>query len=141
MAYTIYVGDNRDYLPPNYAVFIGGEPNSDTNSWVLGNAKVSTNESDLKDGVLYPYAGGIGVYKCPADASLARGTQMPRLRSYAMNQYMTLQGTPGLLLRSFQIRSNALSFVFIDEEENSIEDGNFGTWREPNTTWLKIFQL
>ncbi len=136
--FIMYVGENRDFLPPNYALFIGGEPYSDTNSWVLGNAKVSTNESDLKNGVLYSYVGGVGAYKCPADQSLGRGTKIPRLRSCALNQYMTLDGSPGVLAKSLQIRTNAQVFVFVDEEENSIEDGNFGTWRSPNTTWLNM---
>ena len=87
--YHMYMNDNRDYLMPNYPVFIGGEANSGPNSWVLGNARVSVLESDIKNGVLYPYVGGIGIYKCPADLSLARGTQIPRLRSCSLNQYMT----------------------------------------------------
>jgi prepilin-type N-terminal cleavage/methylation domain-containing protein/prepilin-type processing-associated H-X9-DG protein len=136
--YTMYTDDNRDYLAPNYAVFIAGEPNSGPNSWVLGNAKVSTLESDIKDGVLYPYVGGVPIYKCPADLSLARGTKIPRLRSYALDTFMTLDGMPGVLMKGHQIRTNANVFVFIDEEENSIEDGNFGTWREPNSTWLNM---
>ena len=136
--YHMYMNDNRDYLMPNYPVFIGGEANSGPNSWVLGNARVSVLESDIKNGVLYPYVGGIGIYKCPADLSLARGTQIPRLRSCSLNQYMTLDGLAGVVIKGHQIRTNATVFTFIDEEESSIEDGNFGTWREPNSTWLNV---
>jgi prepilin-type N-terminal cleavage/methylation domain-containing protein/prepilin-type processing-associated H-X9-DG protein len=137
-AYFAYVGENTDHLPPNYVIWIGGEPNSDVNSWVLGNAKTSTQISDLTRGVLYPYVGAPGVYKCPADLSVANGTTTPRLRSCALNQYLTLNGGPTSLYRGSQIRSNAQVFTFIDEDQASIEDGNFGTWRPPNQTWLNL---
>src|SRR5688572_17182887 len=55
--FTMYLGDFQDYLPPNYHVTVGGEPASGPNSWVLGNARVSTDEMDIKNGVLFPFVG------------------------------------------------------------------------------------
>jgi prepilin-type processing-associated H-X9-DG protein len=45
---------------------------------------------------------------------------------------------PNPLLKYVRIRQNAHVLVFIDENEGSIEDGNFGLDRSPSVCWLNM---
>ena len=113
----------------------------------------NTNTAMLIDHDAYPYAAFLGPYlkiaapfKCPADLStgLIYGRTMPRVRSYSMNNFI------GLPSRSNTTDANATSnpqgsskyppyqkitsipvptmtFVVLDEREDSINDGDFFT--------------
>src|SRR5437870_9644399 len=59
--YLMYVHDNNDWFPLNDA--------TDTNlvqrsvkGWVLGNAKLDTNTSNIQAGAIYPYVDSTTVY-------------------------------------------------------------------------------
>jgi prepilin-type N-terminal cleavage/methylation domain-containing protein/prepilin-type processing-associated H-X9-DG protein len=102
---------------------------------------------------LYPYGAYLGpyiksfpVFKCPADRSTANvfGSVKPRVRSLAMNNFV---GAPSRSNTSdsdpftnpkgsskyppyqklSSIPSASLTFVFLDEREDSINDGTFST--------------
>ncbi|MEO8426357.1 MAG: type II secretion system protein [Verrucomicrobiota bacterium] len=97
--------------------------NSDTNTFVL------TQLSPLA-----PYIGrSAGVFKCPADKSLDRGTKgAPRVRSISMNGYLGERAgpySPGYkqFKKSTDLTSPPPSrtWVFLDEREDSINDGWF----------------
>ena len=113
----------------------------------------NTNISMLLDNSAYQYGAYLGSYiktaaafKCPADQSTAtiQGHKMPRVRSLSMNNFL---GAPS---RSNTTDANAISnpqgsskyppyqkissivsptltFVFLDEREDSINDGTFST--------------
>ncbi|HTY85925.1 MAG TPA: prepilin-type N-terminal cleavage/methylation domain-containing protein [Candidatus Acidoferrum sp.] len=113
----------------------------------------NTNIAMLIDKEAYPYAAYLGPYiktalpfKCPADLSTAKiyGRSMPRVRSYSMNNFL---GSPS---RANNTDANAVSnpqgsskyapyqkitaipvpsmtFVVLDEREDSINDGDFFT--------------
>jgi prepilin-type processing-associated H-X9-DG protein len=113
----------------------------------------NTNTAMLLDNNAYPYGAYLGSYiktaaafKCPADQSTAtiQGHKMPRVRSLSMNNFL---GAPS---RSNTTDANAISnpqgsskyppyqktssilaptltFVFLDEREDSINDGTFST--------------
>ena len=113
----------------------------------------NTNTAMLIDHDSYPYGAYLGIYvknaaafKCPADRSscVIYGSRMPRVRSYSMNNFV---GKPS---RSNSTDANAISnpqgsskyptyqtlssiltasltFVFLDEREDSINDGTFFT--------------
>jgi len=141
-AYVLYLGDHGDALPPNKSWFDGsiGEAVSASGSWVLGNAKYYSDPTNLHAGVLWPYVEGAGVYLCPADKSLlSGGSPAPRLRSYASSQYLN-GAPPDAITRMSQMRRPppVNVFNFIDENETSIEDGNFGTQRAPSDRWLNL---
>src|SRR5258706_403750 len=140
IGFAMYVGENNDMLPPNYgAVDSIPESSSGTNSWVLGEVRWFSLDTDIDQGVLYTYVAGRGVYKCPSDSSKTRGANsILRNRSYALNQYLTLTKLPDRLLKSIQIQNPAKVFTFIDEHPDSIEDGNFGVDRSPAGSWLKL---
>jgi len=91
----------------------------------------NTNVLFLLNSQLGKYAGSAGVYKCPADLSLSKGkTGSPRVRSISMNGYLGERGGPfsagywqfkklGAIPRPSQ------TWVFVDEREDSINDGWF----------------
>ena len=102
---------------------------------------------------LYPYAAYLGPYiktpaafKCPADHSTATifGVKKDRVRSLSMNNFVgapsrsnTTDSNPTTnpqgsskyppYQRIASIRSASLTFVFLDEREDSINDGTFFT--------------
>jgi len=80
---------------------------------------------------LSPYLShSAGVFKCPADKSLSRGTTgAPRVRSVSMNGYMGENHPYTSAYKQFKKMNEITdpkpshSFVFIDEREDSINDG------------------
>jgi prepilin-type N-terminal cleavage/methylation domain-containing protein/prepilin-type processing-associated H-X9-DG protein len=127
-------------------------------SWCLdgmnGPAFTQTNPSNIVNGLLFQYNTSVGIYHCPADLSTlqtpdGQPLSQPRWRSYNMSQSINgypdyvPPGAPWWLMeywtnlpcwRKFtQIRHPAPGdlFVFIDENENTIYDGQFGNPLNP----------
>lgn len=107
-----------------------------TNSWVMGeisNPSTATNQSLLRQGELFPYAGQTAVYRCPADTSRSAG--QPRVRSYSMNGWMGSRymetGLNEKAYRTFvrdgelSAASPAMLWVMADEDVTTIDDGWF----------------
>jgi prepilin-type N-terminal cleavage/methylation domain-containing protein len=122
-----YADDNANRMPANNGGSTAGGP---PGSWVLGNARTDLNYTNIQAGVIYPYLPNPKVYKCPRDHSLATGTSQERVRSISMDGYL---GADVHLTRLSQVINPgpALVFVFIDENETSIEDGTFGIRSAP----------
>ena len=138
--FLLYADDNDDRQPPDMTKDGFSLPGS----WVLGNAQTDTNTANIAAGVLYPYVGAVGVYRCPADQAPVNGCPgLRRARSYSHSGWV---GAPG----DFNIsgnKTNRLSdypwgtykvsqhrfpppsevFVFLDEHEQSINAGVFYT--------------
>ena len=90
---------------------------------------------------MYPYASAIGAYRCPANLSTVIGkNSVRRTRSYTLNGWMNSsqddQGVTqnfGYTLDDFSEMPHKMSqivrpspvgtFVFLDEQEKSIDDG------------------
>ncbi len=113
----------------------------------------NTNIAMLIDHDKYQYGAYLGSYlkvpalfKCPADFSTAQifGRIMPRVRSYSMNNFVGApsrsNSTDANAISNPQgsskyptyqtmtsIRTASLTFVFLDEREDSINDGAFFT--------------
>ena len=110
-----------------------------------GTGSENTNTAMLVDHIAYPNGAFLGSYvsknyklfRCPADKStvLIYGNRLPRARSVSMNnfvgspsdesnggasKYPTYKKTAGIL-------SPTLTFVFLDEREDSINDATFFT--------------
>lgn len=137
IAWYMYAGDNNDYLVScdRYSVI----------NWISGSMAVpleSTNVNLIRQGLLYPYNGSEGIYRCPADKSVSvlGGVKMERIRSYSISQYMNGSvdaefSDPSNPLKTFR-RAIKLAQVthpgptdaitFVDEDELSIDDGHFG---------------
>ena len=138
LAWFMYAGDNNDRLVANNIMGSG-------EGWCAGwldftpNNPDNTNVANLMDpkGKLWPYNKSLGIYKCPADLSVAliRNQTYPRVRSVSMNCKMNgsdwqyapnaIFNNPTKLVEILR-PSPANAFVFIDEREDSIDDGYFG---------------
>lgn len=155
IAWTIYNGDNGGKIPSCVPFFTRGIGNP--NAWVLGVSCPSnwpnpfgevdagvldaTNQNAILRGKLFPYAGLTDLDRCPGDRRTAGG--VPFVRSYSMNNYMN--GIPYLSWdksagldtsnRLFQTEADisrpAQLFVFIDEDESTINDAMFVTIMNP----------
>jgi prepilin-type N-terminal cleavage/methylation domain-containing protein/prepilin-type processing-associated H-X9-DG protein len=151
LAWTMYAGDNNDKLVANAD---GGRAGQDlgVDSWVAGwmdftTLTDNTNVAMLVNHDRYPYVKNPAAFKCPADKSVVRigGQSLNRVRSLSMNNYV---GTPGSnrptglwgassrytqCRRYAQIKSPVDMFVFLDEREDSINDGWYAS--DPDTKW------
>ena len=148
-AWIMCCGDNNGELP-----FCAGFIN--TNAWVLGNAQTmpqdnsrfgqldpgvldATNASAISRGTVFPYLQSPGIYRCPRDYRTVSG--VPYVRSYSMNNWMNglspAVWLPGLdPSRSVYKKDSALPapsklFVFVDEDEASINDSLFVVIMDP----------
>ncbi len=98
-------------------------------------AGANTNINFLRESQLGAYVQkNTGIYKCPADNSTSKhGTQrIPRVRSISMNAYLGDRSGPYtggyFQFKKFddiQVPSPSKCWVFIDEREDSINDGWF----------------
>ena len=140
LAWMLYGEDNGDRLVYNLGK---DETVMKRQNWVnnvldWGNAPDNTNLTLITSGKLAAYVSdAIATFKCPSDNSLS--TCGPRTRSYSMN---SLVGDPGGLLDSFnptlvqfyksaQITKPTLTFVFIEEHPDTLNDGFFmNRWYE-----------
>ena len=149
-AWLMYVQDNDDALPPNIDV-PGGlgvmKWSNAPGSWVVGNAQSDTNTDNLVSGVLFKYVGAAGVYRCPTDKStVASHPSLPRIRSYSLNWWLNgwnveadfnPRTKPLDKSKHLQLVSPSIvdTFVFIDENEQSIGDGAFVVVA-PSNLWI-----
>jgi len=131
LGWVMYAGDNRGLLAENLP-----QP-ANRNSWVADDMKAgggAYGATNLQRGVLFPYVGSVGVYRCPADTARANGA--PPVRSYAMNGWMggrameTQGRSPGYrtFVRELEIanaRAPAGLWVIADEHEATLDDGWF----------------
>jgi prepilin-type N-terminal cleavage/methylation domain-containing protein/prepilin-type processing-associated H-X9-DG protein len=151
LAWVLYSNDNSDqivrsggqaykvsYLPNSWT-----DPGDIHNQWAYGDMTVplaSTNTQLIQVGLLYPFVGGLGVYKCPADkrTALWPSTGGPlTARSMSMNAWMNpIQSWNTTRAHSVfcadfikqadvNLVGSSQLFCFIDENPASINDGWF----------------
>ena len=137
LAWTMYSGDNDDRLVP--AAWLRS-PGGWCQGWLALNASEpdNTNALNLMSplGKLWPYNQSLPIYKCPADRSMSKhgGLMLPRVRSVALNQKMNSPESwlyaPDDRFANFKKQSHipgpSQTFTFLDEREDSIDDGAFG---------------
>jgi prepilin-type N-terminal cleavage/methylation domain-containing protein/prepilin-type processing-associated H-X9-DG protein len=113
-------------------------------SWLMGGVDFTANRSnwdpaiDIMKSPLWPYCGNsVGIFKCPADRSIVRvgGRTMPRIRSMAMNNWIGGgEWGPGgvwkLYQKTSEIQNPGMTYVLLDEREDSINDGYFNVSME-----------
>ncbi len=148
LAWKMYVDDSREILP-----YVKADPYAWVNGW-LDYTSAADNwdiNHDLTQCILWPYCGkNAGIFKCPSDKSTVnvRGTISPRVRSMsmvnwvggrgdgagrlaAMNWSQTALGNKSGEARIYRKYSDmilpgpAKTAVFLDEREDSINDGMF----------------
>ncbi|MEO6335630.1 MAG: prepilin-type N-terminal cleavage/methylation domain-containing protein [Verrucomicrobiota bacterium] len=144
MAWQMYLGDNNDRVPLNTYAIVSGFPTSLPDSWVEGCTLVNLDTTKVEKGVLFPYLKSAAVFHCPTDTSKVNGSNLLRTRSYAMNLHLnSVPSINGVGLNPIKklsqfTNSTAEVFVFIDENEKSIEDGTFGLYPAPSRQWLNL---
>lgn len=141
IAWLGYTEASGNWLAPNRGITEAHQ------SWVWGwlnmeNSPDNTNTTYIRESLLWPHgADNLAIWKCPADksTSLHGDIVYPRVRSMSMNSWMGsyhADGTPvpwrgspnGQVFRKLGDIINpgpAKAFVFIDEREDSINDGYF----------------
>jgi prepilin-type processing-associated H-X9-DG protein len=138
-AWRIYTEDNGDKLAGNLD---GGDAQNASNSnrtWCVGwmdisvNSSHNTNVAFLLNAQLGRYTRTASVYKCPEDLSVNPRTTVPRVRSVSVNCYVGERAQPWTAgYRQHRQFTEVVTptpaglFVFIDEREDSINDGHFG---------------
>jgi len=146
LAWHMY-GADTGRLPSNWdygmgsvtpeANWVGGTMHYDVMQVFFGNLSDSTNTTQLTDDrktQLAAYLKTTAVFKCPSDQSYAirGGERYPRVRSYSMNGFVgeTSRVTDAGRLRydkqeDFSRPGPSQTFIFLDEHEDSINDGYF----------------
>src|SRR5215469_9352909 len=78
VAWQLYADEDNGILASNDVDFRGANvPESPTGSWVLGNASLDTNQTDITAGTIFSQLKIIACYHCPVDQSLVLGTTVP----------------------------------------------------------------
>ena len=144
LAWRLYCEDNNDKVPSAWGST--GTPEY-LSIWVTGDLDFSgANPSnwdinrDLKTSRLWPYCGNSpGIWRCPADKSSVRvnGQLMQRVRSVSMLSWFNssdadaFTGCQGYFKYKKMAHvvnpGPAMTWVFLDEREDSINDGEFCT--------------
>ena len=152
LAWSMYPDDNNDKLAPNKSV----NSLSVEGSWVVGNAQKDTTTTNIQKGVLFPYTRSAEIYGCPRDKATVAGNRAVRhTRSYSAagpNTPSELTGKLGWywdktlwLAKGRQDNYTGLlnlppgptkAFIFIDEHEQSIDDGIFTMF--PTEVWAEL---
>jgi prepilin-type processing-associated H-X9-DG protein len=165
LAWRMYAEDNRDSLPFAYATTANAPY-----VWVPGdlddlNPRAAPNwnlDVTLRRSILWPYCGNsVGIWRCPADTSYGidnSNQRVPRVRSVAMSNWVGGNGNePQTGYKGFwglnspnsvvfrklaqMLRPGpAMTFVLLDERQDSINDGYFVTEMDgyPNPATTKI---
>ena len=154
IAWTIYNGDNGGKIPSCVPFISRGTGNS--NAWVLGvscptnwpdpfgmvDAGVldATNQNAISRGTLFSCSKAAAIYRCPADLRAENG--VPYVRSYSMNNWMNgvpfasvgsneLETSNRIFMTESSITTPSQRFVFLDEDEITINDAMFVTIMDP----------
>jgi len=156
LAWRMYVEDNNDRFPfaktsTGINAWVGGwlDYSGSPDNWNV--------DTDIKRSLLWPYTGkSPGIFKCPSDKSTVSvlGRVMPRVRTMSMNVYVGGRGNADgtaidslgysgtstgvrsgecYIYRKFADMNNpgpTKTWVFLDEREDSINDGMFVTAME-----------
>lgn len=142
LGWILYADDHQDSLPG-----VNGGSVAASDQWVSGWLDFAANNShntntlyliDPRYAQIGPYLKTPSVYRCPADQSMAKvgGRNLPRVRSVSANMWMNYIGGAAVGQDKYRIFKKtseidvmgaANAWVFMDEREDSINDGLFQT--------------
>jgi prepilin-type N-terminal cleavage/methylation domain-containing protein/prepilin-type processing-associated H-X9-DG protein len=137
LGWTLYAGDNDDQITKNWCS--GAAGGSLPGSWVTGDVMQSNVPDGITNGTLYRYNRSLAIYQCP---DLAPQSGRLLARSVSMMDQMGGADTaeavngihdassdfgPGYMIfkKNFQIKNQSAAIVFVDESQNSVDDGIF----------------
>jgi prepilin-type N-terminal cleavage/methylation domain-containing protein/prepilin-type processing-associated H-X9-DG protein len=154
LCWHMYTDDNTDHVPLNGGQSIPGPGgNSLPNSWIQGGAQTDAALPWIANGVLFPYNKSIAIYACPANTRQITypanppATFVPTTAfqartvsiNYPLGGFTATDPTGGVVLTGqnsimkytqIGLAPNPVSakmFVFVDENEFSVDDGDFAT--------------
>ncbi len=142
LGWHLYTMDANDVLPG-----VNGYSPAGSSNWVSGSLDFAANNSDNTNQLYLideryssvgPYIKAAASFKCPADLSMAKfGNQsLPRVRSVSANCWMNYIGPYDIGQKTYIIfkkttqiisPSPSMAWVYVDEREDSINDGLFQT--------------
>jgi len=153
LGWVMYSGDNSDKIVRTGGLGVlvtnpdqaDAQPGGARSNWVLGDVKY-TDPDLIRNGLLYPYINSLEVYKCPADRKISDLTGEPTRRSMSMNAWMNPINDEGQLdvnnyvvfRKQSNIRKPTDTWVTIDENPNSINDGWFLVRPSVPTVWRDV---
>jgi prepilin-type N-terminal cleavage/methylation domain-containing protein/prepilin-type processing-associated H-X9-DG protein len=148
VSWQLYTEDFQDRVPLNQSYQIEGIWRSTPDSWI-GNSSAPYDKDTraIENGLMfkYDYNRSITSYHCPADDSTVQKSDIQRTRSYSMNGAFGGNVDPNKkaevdsnILQSGQVRQTSRTLVFIDEDEDSIDDGHFRVWFSPDNRWVNM---
>ena len=146
VGWTAYTIDNRDLLAQNLSANWGGwdgnmtdlgnyAPGKSQASWILGDA---TNEIPglrdnlIKQGLIYPYTGSVGLYQCPANTK-PDAWGVSTYRAYSMNCWMGVTTSQEwkqnidfnfTKITQMSVLGPANAWVLCEENQATINDGS-----------------
>ncbi|MCX6895172.1 MAG: type II secretion system protein [Verrucomicrobia bacterium] len=147
LAWLLYAGDNDEFLPGNHWYSQGGFGGFSRGSmnWITGwesAVAVDNTDNTNTDLLLDPKWASLGrytenarIYSCAASRLTARvfDGQYPLARTVSMNGWMGYTNQPDNVgfqsfrrTTDFRKLSPSAAFVFIDERDDSVDDGFFG---------------
>lgn len=136
-AWQMYSNENEGRLVETY-------PANNPNAWVNGDLTRAAEATDtrlLETGKLYPHVRNHSVYRCPSDRGKEiADKRVQSVRSYSMNCFMGAGEETARLLpftaskyvrftkeSDLSLQRASELFVFVDEDDRSIDDGCFVT--------------
>jgi prepilin-type N-terminal cleavage/methylation domain-containing protein/prepilin-type processing-associated H-X9-DG protein len=147
LAWQMYTGDFNDFIPGNHwfsEAGFGGSSRGSQN-WLSGYENSTTADNpdntntalflDPKWSSLGTYVGSAAIYHCPASRVQVKegGNLFPLARTVSMNGWMGYTNQPddpGFIsfrkTTDFVKLSTSDAFVFMDERDDSVDDGFFG---------------
>jgi len=145
LCWTMYSSDNNGRLVPNLAL---GSAGYLTDNWILGDMTSpvgATNETYIRNGKLFPYNTSVKIYRCPTDRSTVTvaGQNLPRVRSVSMSGQMAGDVIlipaipPNKKETDIRYPQPSRAFVFIDERNDSIDEGLFALTLSP-PSWQNL---
>ncbi len=135
-AWYLYKDDNDDKL-------VGGHPNREEDAWVKGprggGDELERKKNGIKEGLLWPYAKNLDLYRCPADL---RKIKPPH---WAFRSYSVAGGLNGEekewggnhITKYSEINNPSLKFVFVAEcDPRSWNKGSWVVSHPPKDNWI-----
>ncbi|MBL9139178.1 MAG: hypothetical protein JNK85_25140 [Verrucomicrobiales bacterium] len=143
LGWQIYVDEHGGVLPGNAATGTGGVWRGVVDSWAgESSAPYDDDTRRLEDGQLWRSGAltSANVFRCPADRSRPVSGRGLRTRSYSLNgnlggrtnEVQTRVGFQGEIVQPSAV------MAFIDEHEESIDDGHFLVWAAPDDRWVNL---
>jgi prepilin-type N-terminal cleavage/methylation domain-containing protein/prepilin-type processing-associated H-X9-DG protein len=130
LAWTMYTSDNGEAFPG-----VDDTGSATARAWCAGTMTAfpdATNQVVLRNGQIWPYNQSYKIYACPAaDQKNVGGRKVTLIRNMSASQafsagYWLPYPTFRRFKKTGEVGNPTKTFVFIDENSDSINDGGFG---------------